>query len=179
MKWLIVCLGVALFSISTAAAGEIGFVEDFALAKDRAEALKKLIPGTEDYYYYHALHFLNTEQYEKVDALVKPWLERFGQTGRLTEIQTRYALLTYDKDPQKSLAYLRSRLGLQFNHQRVVTGVVPNLPTALDPKLISRATLRVDSFARWQNLDNFEDSALDWLAVENLNWERRRNLLQR
>ena len=32
--------------------------QDFALAKDRATALKLLIPGTEDYYYYHALHAL-------------------------------------------------------------------------------------------------------------------------
>ena len=44
-------------------AGEIGFIEDFSFSKDRTEALKKLIPGTEDYYYYHALHYLNTSQY--------------------------------------------------------------------------------------------------------------------
>src|SRR6266404_7490219 len=131
MKQVVALIAFALVSCS-ANAGELGFVEDFALAKDRAEALKKLIPGTEDYYYYHALHFLNTEQYEKVDALVKPWLERFGQTGRLTEIQTRQALLTYERNPQKSLDYLRNRLGLRFDHQKVVLGGAPNLPTALD-----------------------------------------------
>jgi hypothetical protein len=60
-----------------------------------------------------------------------------------------------------------------------VTDAAPNLPTVLDPKLLSRETLRAMSFARWPNLDNFEDSALDWLAGEDLNWERRRNLLQR
>ena len=32
---------------------DIGFIEKFALAKDRKEALKLLIPGTTDYYYYH------------------------------------------------------------------------------------------------------------------------------
>ncbi len=32
---------------------DIGFIEKFALAKDRKEALKLLIPGTADYYYYH------------------------------------------------------------------------------------------------------------------------------
>ncbi|MFL5338684.1 MAG: hypothetical protein ACJ8F7_00835 [Gemmataceae bacterium] len=178
MKWLIAWVVAALLSLA-ASAGEVGFIEDFALAKDRAEALKKLIPGTEDYYYYHALNYLNTEQYEKVDALVKPWRERFGQSPRLIEIQTRQALLTYDKNPQKALDYLRNRLGLQFNHQRVVTGGAPNLPVALDPKLISRTTLRADSLTRWATLDNFEDSALDWLAAEKLDWERRRNLLQR
>jgi hypothetical protein len=162
-----------------AAAGEVGYIEDFALAKDRVAALRQLIPGTEDYYYYHCLHYLNTEQFEKADELTKPWLQRLGQTPRLTEIQTRHALLIYPRNPEPSLTYLRNRLNLRFDHQKLVIGAVPNLPTALDPKLISRETLRAFSFTHWQNLDNFEDSALDWLAGENLNWERRRNLLQR
>jgi hypothetical protein len=179
MNRTVLSLVCILVPFSVAAAGEIGFVEDFALARDRMESLKKLIPGTEDYYYYHALHYQNTEQYEKAEALVKPWLERFGQTARLTEIQTRQALLTYDRNPQRSLEYLRSRLNLHFDHQRQIGGGVPNLATALDQKLIDRSTLRADSFNRWKNLDNFEDSALDWLAYEKLDWERRRNLLQR
>ena len=44
----------------------IGFVETFALAEDRAKALEQLIPGTEDYYFYHALHYQNTGQAEKL-----------------------------------------------------------------------------------------------------------------
>jgi hypothetical protein len=159
--------------------GDIGYIEDFALARDRTDALKQLIPGTEDYYYYHCLHYLNTEQFDKLGAFTKPWLERFGQTGRLTEIQTRHALLTYEKAPKKSLEYITARLGLRFDHQKEVVGAVPALPTALDQKLISRDTLKADSFRRWANLDNFEDAALDWVATEDLNWERRRNLLQR
>ena len=103
---------------STGIGGEIGFIEDFALAPDRAAALKQLVPGTEDYYYYHALHFLNVEQYEKARELTGPWHQRHGQTGRLTEIQTRLALLTYDKNPQATLDYLRNKLGLNFGHQR-------------------------------------------------------------
>ena len=34
--------------------GVIDFIEDFALAEDRTIPLKQLIPGTEDFYYYHA-----------------------------------------------------------------------------------------------------------------------------
>src|SRR3954451_20174218 len=94
--------GLVLLTPHTSA-GDIGFIEDFALAKDRALALRQLIPGTEDYYYYHCLHYLNTEQYAKVEELTRPWLERFGQTPRLTEIQTRHALLTYGRDPKRSL----------------------------------------------------------------------------
>src|SRR6478672_11820468 len=169
----------AFLLASAAIAGEVGFVEDFALARDRSAALRQLIPGTEDYYFYHALHALQTEQYDQAVALMKPWLERFGQTPRLTEVQIRHALLTYDRDPQKTLAYLRNKLSLRFDHQRVVPGAVPNLPTVLDPRVIARATLKSESLSRWANLDNFEDSALDWLAADSLDWERRRNLLQR
>ena len=46
--------------------GEIDFVEDFSLAQDRSGPLKQLIPGTEDYYYYHCLHALNTEDRKSV-----------------------------------------------------------------------------------------------------------------
>jgi hypothetical protein len=157
----------------------VDFIEDFSLAKDRSGSLKQLIPGTEDYYYYHCLHYLNSEQFEKAEELTKPWLQRLGQTPRLTEIQTRYALLTYSRNPEKSLNFLRTHLNLHFDHQKSLGGAAPNLPTSLDPKLISRETLRAHSLKQWQNLDNFENSAFDWLAEENLNWERRRNLLQR
>jgi len=160
-------------------AGEIGFIEDFSFSKDRTEALKKLIPGTEDYYYYNSLHYLNTSQLEKIEPLIKPWLERFGQTPRLNEIQTRRALLTYDVDAKKSLDYLRNNLGLNFNHQKETVGAIPNLPTSLDQKRIARETLLAESLARWQNLENFEDGALDWLDASKLDAQKLRNYLQR
>src|SRR5438105_771816 len=179
MKRMMICLAWAICMVSAAEADDVEFVEDFALAKDRAASLRQLIPGTEDYYYYHCLHLLNTEQFEKVEEFTRPWLQRFGQTPRLTEIQTRHALLIYERNPERSLTYLRNHIGLHFNHQKTLIGAAPNLPTALDPKVIARETLRAHSFTNWQNLDNFEDTALDWLAAENLNSERRRNLLQR
>src|SRR5438105_15832519 len=95
MKRLLIWLAWATAMASMAAAGEVGYVEDFALARDRAASLRQLIPGTEDYYYYHCLHFLNTEQFDKAEQLTRPWLERFGQTPRLPEIQTRPPLPTY------------------------------------------------------------------------------------
>lgn len=179
MKRLWWLLGSVVLLGSFAMADEIGFVEDFALAKDRATSLRQLIPGTEDYYYYHALHYLNTEQYEKATALHKPWLERFGQTARLTEIQTRQALLTYERDPERTLAYLRSRLKLRFDHQKPAAGPAADLPTTLDQKHIARQTLRASALTQTANLDGFEESALVWLATETLTPERRRLLLQR
>ena len=93
-------LAVVALSLVSSPAADVPFAEDFALAKDRAAALKQLIPGTEDYYYYHALHALNTEQFEKLDGYQKPWLERHGQTRRYNEIATRQILLAYERDPQ-------------------------------------------------------------------------------
>ena len=45
--------------------------------------------------------------------------------------------------------------------------------------LVGRDALKARSLSGWSGLDNFEDAALDWLAAENLDWARRRNLLQR
>ncbi|HIF01065.1 MAG TPA: hypothetical protein EYG03_14990 [Planctomycetes bacterium] len=39
------------------------FLERFALAKDRDTVLKDLIPGTQEYYYFHCLHYQNTQTY--------------------------------------------------------------------------------------------------------------------
>jgi hypothetical protein len=176
---VLVALGGGVLITPTARAADVGFVEDFALAKDRTAALKQLIPGTEDYYYYHALHYLNTGQFDKIDALIGPWHERHNQTPRLTEIQVRQALLTYDKNPEKTLTFLRNHLGLRFDHQKEILGAAVNLPIALDQSLISRSTIRNYSLGTWNNIDNFEDASFDWLAGEKIAWDKRRALLQR
>src|SRR5262245_54399117 len=175
---LLAALTATVLLIPRTRAGEVGYIEKFALSQDRTEPLQQLIPGTEDYYYFNCLHYLNTRQFGKVEETTRPWIERHGRTARVVEIQVRHSLLTYEQNPKRTVDFLTSHLGLYFNHQRETIGTAPNLPTALDPKRISRDTLKAHSF-RWTNLENFEDSALDWLAAENLTWERRRNLLQR
>ena len=86
-----------------AAADKIGYIEDFALAKNREKALAQLIPGTDDYYFFHCLHYQNTQQFAKVEALMKPWIERHGENARVQIILNRHALLTYPDNPKKSL----------------------------------------------------------------------------
>jgi hypothetical protein len=179
MKRGIVCFVLLAAAWSVLTAGEIGYIETFALSRDRGNTLKQLVPGTEDYYYYQALHLLQQQQFQQAEEVTRPWLQRYGLTPRLQEIQLRFALLTYDRDPQRSLQFLRDKLGIHFNHEKEVLGAVPNLPTALDQQVFSWERLKADSLNRWQNLDNFEDAALEWLADNNLSWQRRRNLLQR
>ena len=169
---------VALLA-SSIHAGEIGYIEDFALTKDREAALKQLIPGTRDYYYYHSLHFQNTEQFDKVEEILKPWVKRYNYTSRVWEIKNRQALLLYEKNPRKSLEYIRGRLGINFNHQRDSINKNRNLPIALDQGLISRARLIGIANSNYSNTSGYEDSALEWLVTTNLNSSRRRHLLQR
>ena len=119
---------------AVAGAGEIGFLEDFALAKDREEALKLLIPGTEDHYYYRCLNFQNKGELKAVETELVAWHKRYGRTRRVVEIENRQALLLYEKEPRKSLEHIRQRLGVQFNHQRQVMGQKLKLPTRLDPR---------------------------------------------
>ncbi len=161
------------------AAAEIDYIEDFSLSADRPTALKQLIPGSEDYYYYTCLHLQNTEQFDQVERLLEAWIKRYRETPRVREIQNRQALLTYPRNPAASLERIRSRLGLQFKHQRVTVGEKPNLPTELDPALLSRQRLTQDAFRRHQNTAGFEDSALDWLIQSDLKPDVRRDLLSR
>lgn len=158
---------------------EIGYLEDFALATDRAEALKQLVPGTEDFYYYHCLYYQNLEQYDRVEPLLQAWIQRYSYTPRVHEIQYRQALLTYPRHPDASLEFLKRALDLQFNHQRQSLDARPDLPTQLDAAQLDRERLMQDALQNFQNLDGFEDAALDWLAETELPAERRRNLLER
>ena len=176
----VACLSAVTVSVlSVSQAEEIRYAEDFALARDRAEALKQLIPGTEEYYYYHCLYYQHTEQFDKVDELLAAWIKRRKYTAGVHEILNRQALLQYDTKPEASLKRIRERMGLRFNHQRDVLGRKPNLPNQLDQKRISRATLSARANSRSVNLSGYTDSALDWLVGTKLSDRRRRHLLQR
>lgn len=180
MKRLLLCGMILIQGISASWGGEIEFVENFALSPDREAALKQLIPGTEDYYYWNSLHLLNTEQFDKVEELIAPWVQRFGETQRVWEIRTRRALLTYDRNPQASLDYLRGRFGINYPHRKEELNAEPNLPVTLDPNVVSRANFRQQALARHGNsLNGFEDTALDWLVTGELNPDQRRQLLSR
>lgn len=172
---------MAAFSAS-ALAEEIGFVETYVLSKDKDEAIKQLIPGTDDYYFYQCLRHQAAGQYDQVDAVVGKWLERRKNNTcpQIIEIQHRQALLGYKTDPDKTLKYLADKLGLRFDHQRQVA-VKSTLPTKLDPKLISRDTLTQHARAsnNRNSLEGFEPSALEWLKAGEMNPRELRAYLQR
>lgn len=173
-------LGLVAGASTGRAEGEIGFIEDFALAPDRSKALEKLIPGTEDFYYFSALHAQNSGKLDEVDRLLEPWIKQFGRTARVQEMENRQALLRYEQQPEATLDFLRRRLGLQFNHRKDQATRNTSLPTALDPGLIGDAALRARAL-QWHEgtLQGFEDRALESLVGADFDARRRRDLLRR
>ena len=114
-KWLAVCGLIGAVAYGVAGDREVGFRETFALAKDRAQALKQLLRGTDDYYYFHCLHYLNERQLDKYEGMMKQWKgKRKGNHELRVELERRYAVLLFEKDPDKSLALLRKDHKITF-----------------------------------------------------------------
>ena len=155
------------------------FLERFALSDDRDAVLKELIPGTQDYYYFHCLHYQNTQKYDQVEDLMKKWIDRHKQGALINEILYRQAVLTYERDPKKSLDFIRTRLGLTFNHQKDTLNATPNLPESLNQDLISRERLLKQAFSDHRDLKGLTAASFPWLLNTALTPDRRRQLLSR
>ncbi len=104
---LALIVGFSIFTLPRLdAEEEVGFIETFAFAKDRAKAITDLIPGTDEYYYFSALLAQQEGKLEQVDALLEPWISRHGNTPKVNEIRNRQALLRYATNPALTLKYL-------------------------------------------------------------------------
>jgi hypothetical protein len=162
----------------------IGFEEDFALAADRARALEALLPGTEEYYFHHCLHLQHEGRLAEVGPLLEIWIQRHGRTARVTEIENRQALLSYDpagdRDPAGTFEHLRRRLDLSFAHQRQRGNDSLDMPTRLDPALISRATLTERALRNHPGtFDGVREGALERLVSTSLDDALLKSLLAR
>lgn len=160
-------------------AAEIGFVETYSLAEDRAKALEQLIPGTEGYYFYHCLEAQHAGDRTEFQRLMKLWTDRHGYTGQVKELRNRQALLDYTDHPKPSLQHIINELSLEFNHARRLPDEVPTHPTRFDPQGDLAKTLLRQAFSRYQNLKGVDDAGLAYLDHGSLNAQRRRDLLTR
>ncbi len=182
MKRIAAAMAVAFAVFVSGAlwAGQIGFEEEFALAKDRSQILKTLIPGTEEYYFYTCLSLQQAGSLDEVDKTLKLWIEAHNRTTLVTEIENRQALLKYEKDPQGTMQYLQRKLGLTFSHERQVPGQKPALATALDPATVSQdAFFRRALVNQPQTVNGFEDSGIERFIRLDMTPDQRRSVLQR
>ncbi|MFT5496664.1 MAG: hypothetical protein ACI9TH_002064 [Kiritimatiellia bacterium] len=161
-------------------ANEIGFIETYALADDRAATLESLIPGTDDYYYFHALHYQQTKQRVAYEDTLKKWATRFPKAPRLNMLRDRQALLDYAQDPQAALKHVRETLGLNLNHQGQAEDGKLDLPVKLDPTRIAFNTLLEQAFKDHpESTGGLEDAGLLALNPTKLSQPRKRDYLRR
>lgn len=178
---LLLVLAVLASSLPLRAENEIGFIEKFALAPDREKVLGELVPGTEEYYFFHALHYQNTRNAAKLSDIMAQWKKRFPGSDKREIIENREALLSYDADPQKTLAYLRNKLGIYFNHVQEVRDQKPDLPSVLDPARIARSVFEAYALQNNGDLSGLTNGALESLVQRKvaLTDQQRRALLGR
>lgn len=174
---ILLILACLLLTIKASAA-EIGFNERFALANERSKVLAELIPGTEDYFFYHILHHQNTGQLELVQPLIEQWYKQLGSSERYKTLLYRQFLLSYAKDNQPTLNFLRNEFGLAFNHQREVAQNI-KLQSQLDP-----AEATFDKFLAYASplsdtLNEVLDDGLEYLVGMPLKKVQKQALLRR
>ena len=169
------------FTFPSRAQQEIGLLEKFALAADRAAVLKELIAGTEDYYFFHALHYQQTGKAKELDALLTQWHQRNENSPLLREIKHRQALLTYEKDPQSTLEYLKNVLHPDFSHAQQTLNPKPNLPVTIDQALIAEEVFIKQALRDPNQIIGLIDNSIAYLLnhATPLTKPQRRQLLAR
>ncbi len=162
------------------ASNEVGFIERFALASDRVQVLGELVPGSEDYYYFHCLHYQSSGNPSKFKEFIAQWRMRFPEESRSRRlIENRQALIDYDATPQQTLDYLKRQLNVTHRHQQEVRNSSPNLPTALDPTSLNRDVFEREALAHDAALVGVSQDALETMVRNKaaLNPQQRRSLL--
>jgi len=161
-----------------------GFLERFALAEERTPVLQELLPGSDDAFYYKALHELNLGDFKSFQSTMESWKRERKSQGwpddRARELLNREAVLNYTAEPQGSLKYLTEQLNLHFNHTRRDASRVVNLPSAFDNTLIARAKLLDEALQQQpRDLSRIEKQGCFLLEDRPLPAEQRLDLLKR
>ncbi|MBN8418471.1 MAG: autotransporter-associated beta strand repeat-containing protein [Verrucomicrobia bacterium] len=171
-----------LLPLTALADNEIGFIERFALAADREKALGELVPGSEEYYFFHALHYQNVRDSAKLNQILTQWRERVPDENEARRIiLNREAILDYERDPQATLKYLIERLHIRHDHQRELRDQKPALPTQFDPARIGREIFLQDTLKHDGGFESLPQETLASLIRDQapLSLHQRRNVLSK
>jgi hypothetical protein len=157
----------------------IGFIEKFATATDRRELLAELIPGTDDYFYFHTLHYQNQGELANARQTLEAWRTKLGDVGRVPGMFARQQLLEYATHPQQTLRYLRQELGLKLDHAPPARDRAATLLNTLDNSQLDPSQLLEQLLAHDRTLTNIESGALGQLLNRKLSVDQLRGLLGR
>ncbi|MCB9896749.1 MAG: hypothetical protein H6825_01970 [Planctomycetes bacterium] len=175
MAFVLTCVALA-----SAQDDSLGTLEDFALSTDRDAVLERMLPGTDDASYFRCLQLQGEGRLDEVAPLLEAWRKRSGETARWKEIERRQALISFATRPETTYQYLERELHADFSHRRELPGEIPDLPTSLDPTLVSRDTLvRAALAAGGAPLGHVRDQALPAFVGEALDGDQLHALLSR
>lgn len=171
-----------LLPVTAFAQNEVGFIERFALAADREKALEELVPGSQDYYFFHALHYQNIRDTARLGSILNQWRERMPRENEMRRIiENREAIISYEKDPQATLKHLIDRLHIRHDHVRQTPGQKPDLPAALDQAKVARSVFLEDALNHDGSLGSLSQEALESLISQEvpLSPAQRRAVLEK
>lgn len=114
------------------AEGEIQFLEKFALAANREVVLQELVPATEDYFFFHALHYQNSGQREKLETILADWKKRFENSATRKIIERRQALISYPEGVASRGHFSCARRGRIACACSLFQWTLPHLPLLIE-----------------------------------------------
>ena len=180
MKKLLVLLVFLSGFAGAAEAESLEFKEAFAWG-DREKALAMLVPNTEDFYHYTALHHQLSGDRAAFEATIAEWrqfLRPRGPSNRLREMERRQALLEFSRRPADTWQMIRNELGLSFSHRRRDEERVSSHPSRVPEDAYGlEAFLREARTGRFEN--NFTEDGQEILLRQDLSPEQRRIALSR
>ncbi|MFL2871131.1 MAG: hypothetical protein ACJZ8O_10325 [Pirellulaceae bacterium] len=180
-SFVMICVtSMFLAIVGSTHAQEPGYLEEFALSKDRQETVDTLIPGTNEHFYYWCLHLLNEGELDKAQEVLGNWIKQHGKNGQSAVMQklgNRLLLLNTESDPKATVDKLRNLLNLTYNY-RNPSNPPTQYPSTLSQSVISDETLTKRFLTAHPNdVGQFEPLALPRLFSATLTRNQRENLL--
>ncbi len=120
--------------LSNAQAVELDWLERYALSNNRESILRELIPGTEDYYRFHTLHYQTIGQLDLAQAMLDRW-ERDASASHnpyLVAFRDRQMLIAFSKQPDRTFEYLKARLNIELHHAPPPSSQDRRFPDTID-----------------------------------------------
>eukprot|EP01116_Phalansterium_solitarium_P020667 TRINITY_DN6156_c0_g6_i2.p1 TRINITY_DN6156_c0_g6~~TRINITY_DN6156_c0_g6_i2.p1 ORF type:complete len:2265 (-),score=945.46 TRINITY_DN6156_c0_g6_i2:259-7053(-) len=164
------------------------FLEGFALG-DRAKELEKLVPKSENHFFYTILNLLNNNQGGKFDDAIKQWLGEFDKAfnrphyknSKWEQLQARYNLLAFDyknDDGKKEIIeWLRNELKVNLDHARDASFLEAS--PATHPSRLDESVYAAFGSQQPLQVRRFTPLALHYLARQQLSPDQVTELLQR
>ncbi len=185
MKRLLGVLLGSLFAfaprvVTAAGPNDLEFLEAFAWG-DRAKALKELVPDTDDYYYFHCLHYQLAGDRDAFQRTLDQWLarNRNNWTPPMQELRRRQMLLDFDRTPDAVWKYLRDDLNLRFEHRARSEQQAVRRPSEVKPEQYGADAFLREAQRVGSLLDNLTPRGLELVANPGANADQRRALLAR